>query len=739
MKYRKIITTGILVAFVIQALVVISFINSNELGIVNYPENNLKEKLSDKSSIFGNYFFENEGQFGESQISFYGYMPGGAIGFGESKIFLKITDSEQVVTMNFVNAREVKPVALEQQESTVSYFIGNNDGHSNIMKCEKIAYYNLWSGIDLFYKITDNGIKYEYHVNVGANVQDIKTRYEGLDCLPVILSDKLMFSLGEHRIIDDGLRVFQENGLDIDAKFISEDRNTFGFDVSNFDTTRKLIIDPLIYSTFIGGSNFEVANDAVLDNDGNVYIVGYTSSVGFPTSTTAYNDTFSGPGDDIIVMKISADGSTLLYSTFIGGNETDQGYGIEVDDAGCAYITGCTDSNNFPTVNAYDDTYNGKNVQYGDCFIVILSADGSSILYSTFFGGSGDDLALGIAIDTNNNIIFTGETTSTDFPLHNTVDSEFNGLVECFFAKIAANGSSIIFSTYFGETEQEIVENGWAIDVGNNGDIYFLGTVSTDNITMTDETTFGSYHGSFDIFLVKLSEVGSLLYSTYIGGNAMDSAKAIEVDSANNLYLLGKTKSADIPLVNAYDDEYNYMVDVYLMKLTMNGSTPEILFSTYLGGNGVEYPEDLCLDSEGNVYIIGLTSSFDFPMTENAYDNELSGSSDSFLSVISPDGSTLLYSTYIGGNSTDCSYSIGLSTNSEVVIAGTTKSDDFPTEAAYDDTYAGGTDIFVLKIKFEFYQETASWSFYWSITTIFTISAIMVLLSKRKPKNEVAG
>ena len=161
MKYRKIITTGILVAFVIQALVVISFINSNELGIVNYPENDLKEKLSDKSSIFGNYFFENEGQFGENQISFYGYMPGGLIGFGESKIFLKITDSEQVVTVYFENAHAVKPIALEQQESTVSYFIGNNGAHSNIMKCEKIAYYDLWPGIDLFYKITNNGIKYE--------------------------------------------------------------------------------------------------------------------------------------------------------------------------------------------------------------------------------------------------------------------------------------------------------------------------------------------------------------------------------------------------------------------------------------------------------------------------------------------------------------------------------------------------------------------------------------------------
>jgi len=734
MKYRKIITTGILVTFVIQALVVISFINSNEPGIINYPVNDLKEKLSDKSSIYGNYFFENEGQFGESQISFYGYMPGGSIGFGESKIFLKITDSEQVVTVYFVNAHAVKPIALVQQESTVSYFIGNNGAYSNIMKCEEIAYYDLWSGIDLFYKITNDGIKYEFHVNVGANVQDIRTRYEGLDYQPTIKSDKLVLSIGEHQIIDDGLRVFQENGLDIEAKFIADERSTYGFDICNFDTTRKLIIDPLIYSTFIGGSGYDIANDMVLDNVGNVYIVGSTSSADFPTSAAAYNDTFYGVGDDVIVLKLSADGSTLLYSTFIGGNGTDLGYEIEINSAGCAFITGCTDSYNFPTVNAYDDTYNGKFADYGDCFILKLSSDGSSILYSTFFGGSGDDLARGIAIDANDNMIFTGETFSPDFPLNNAFDDEFDGAVECFYAKIAANGTTLVFSSFLGETEEAQTEYGRDIALGNNGDIYFIGTARTNNITMTDDTTFGPYSGETDMTLVKLSADGSLLYSTYIGGDGWDHGRAIDIDSANNLYILGDTFSLNVPLINAYDDVYNYMCDLYLMKLNMTDSTPEVLFSTYLGGEYYDYAEDLCIDDEGNVYVTGETYSESYPVTGNALDNELSGSTDSFLSVVSSDGSDLLYSTYIGGNSSDRALSICVKNNSEIVLAGKTKSDDFSTEAAYDDTYSGSTDIFVLKIAIEFEVESASWSFYWAITTIFATSTIIVLYSKRRTK-----
>jgi len=734
MKYRKIVTTGILVTFVIQALVVISFISSKEHGIVNYPENDLKEKLSDKSSIFGNYFFENEGQFGESQISFYGYMPGGSIGFGESKIFLKITNSDQVVTVYFDNTQTVKPIALEQQESTVSYFIGNNGAHSNIMKCEKIAYYDLWPGIDLFYKITEEGIKYEYHVNVGANFHDIKIRFEGLNYQPSVKSDKLVLSIGEFAIIDEGLRVFQENDLDIDAKFISENRNTYGFDVGKFDTNRKLIIDPLIYSTFIGGSGYEIARSMALDNEGNVYLVGSTSSAGFPTSATAFNDTFYGPLEDVIVLKLSADGSTLLYSTFIGGNGTDLGYGIEVDDAGCAYITGCTDSNNFPTVNAYDDTYNGKNAQYGDCFILKLSSDGSSLIYSTYFGGSGDDRAIGMAIDYANNVIITGETTSTDLLMYNAIDDEFDGDIECFFAKLAADGTTLIFSSYYGEVEQYALDKGIAIEVLANGDIYFTGRTFSDNITMTDESTFGSFHGYSDIFLVKLSEDGSLLYSTYIGGDLAEIPHSLLVDDANNLYITADTMSLDIPLINAYDDSYNYQTDSYIMKLSMNESTPEILFSTYIGGNGVDYPTDLCLDSEGNVYITGRTESENFPITESAYDNELSSTSDLFLSVFSPDGSKLLYSTYIGGNSTEWAFCIGLSNTSEIVIAGTTRSVDFPTEAAYDDTYSGGTDIFVLKIQIDLEQDSASWSFYWSISTIITITAIFVLISKKKAK-----
>ncbi|MHA1443087.1 MAG: DUF7948 domain-containing protein, partial [Candidatus Heimdallarchaeota archaeon] len=202
-KNRKIITTGILVLFVLQALVILSVINKNEFGNVNYSKNNLEEKLGNTPNIFGDYFYENEGQFAESQIDYYGYMPGGSIGFGESEIFLKITDSDQVVTVFFENAYTVKPIALEQQVSTVSYFIGNDGSHSNIMKCEKIAYYDLWSGIDLFYDITNDGIKYEFHVNVGADVQDIKTRYEGLDYQPDIMSDKLVLSVGGHQIIDD--------------------------------------------------------------------------------------------------------------------------------------------------------------------------------------------------------------------------------------------------------------------------------------------------------------------------------------------------------------------------------------------------------------------------------------------------------------------------------------------------------------------------------------------------------
>ncbi|MHA1504451.1 MAG: DUF7948 domain-containing protein, partial [Candidatus Heimdallarchaeota archaeon] len=553
MKNRKIITTGILVLFVLQALVILSVINKNEFGNVNYSKNNLEEKLGNTPSIFGDYFYENEGQFAESQIDYYGYMPGGSIGFGESKIFLKITDSDQVITVFFENAYTVKPIALEQQVSTVSYFIGNDGSHSNIMKCEKIAYYDLWSGIDLFYDITNDGIKYEFHVNVGADVQDIKTRYEGLDYQPDIMSDKLVLSVGGHQIIDEGLLVYQEDGLDIDAEFISEDGYTYGFDVGNFDTTCKLIIDPLIYSTYIGGSGFDKVNDMVVDKDGNAYIVGYSSSSDFPTSATAFNDTYYGPVDDVIVLKLSADGSTLLYSTFIGGNGTDNGYSIEIDDAGCAIISGCTDSINFPTVNAYDDTYNGKFGDFGDCFILKLSSDGSTLLFSTYFGGSGDDVAYGMTIDTNNNIIFTGQTSSSsDFPLYNAIDDDHAGVVECFIVKMAENCSSIIFSTFYGETGQAPwFEFGIAVDTADNGDIYFLGATFADNITMTDETTFGTYHGDADFILVKLSQTGSLLYSTYIGGDGFENPKAIKVDSANNLYILGFTTSMDITIVNA--------------------------------------------------------------------------------------------------------------------------------------------------------------------------------------------
>jgi hypothetical protein len=735
LKLRKLITTGILVTFVIQALVVLAINNSNRIANVSILNNEKGEKIRNEPSIFGNYFFENIGQFDENQITYYGFMPGGMIGFGESKVFLKTTDSNQVAIVYFENAQNVKPIAQRLQESNMNYFIGDNNLLSNIMKCEKIAFYNLWSGIDLFYKITNEGIKYEYHVNVGANVQDIKIRYEGLDCLPVIKSDRLLLYLGSHQIVDEGLYVFQENNINIDAKFISEDRITFGFDVSTFDTTQKLIIDPLIYSTYIGGSDYEKPNDIFIDDDGNTYLVGSTSSTDFPTSVTAYNDTFYGPSEDVFVLKLSADGSTLLYSTFIGGNGTDYGYSIVVDDSGCAFITGSTDSYNFPTANAYDDSYNGKLGQYGDCFVLKLSADGSSILYSTFFGGSGDDVAFSLALDATKNIILTGQTSSTNFPLQSAIDDEFNGVVECFFAKIAANGLSIIFSTYYGETESGGTEQGKDIAIGSDDSIYFLGNSYSDNITMTDETIFGSYTGSIESFLVKLASDGSLQYSSYIGGFGMDYTKSMTIDDSDNLFILLETTSPDLPIVNAYDGIYDAWTDAHLMKIAMNESTPDILYATFLGGMKNDYPQDLCIDIEGNAYVTGYTTSDDYATTENAFDKELSGTSDAYLTVISSDGSDLIYSTFIGGSLDEWGFTVCVNSTLDVVIAGTTNSIDFPTEAAYDDSLSGSYDVFVVYLKIEMPQGKTSLSIYWIFTTVFVVCTTIFLISKKKSKN----
>jgi hypothetical protein len=318
-----------------------------------------------------------------------------------------------------------------------------------------------------------------------------------------------------------------------------------------------------------------------------------------------------------------------------------------------------------------------------------LVIDPVVLVYSTYLGGSCSDSASGIAVDTSGCAYVTGDTTRGDFPIKGAYDNTYNGFIDAFVTKFAPSGRTLVYSTYLGGN---FWDGGHAIAVDANGAAYVLGhTFSSDfPLKKAIQNTLDPY-GS--LFITKLSSSGNaLVYSTYLGGSQSDSPMRIALDRTGAAYISGNTRSPDFPTRNALDKTFNGESDAFLAKLPPMGG--ELVFSTYLGGKGGDYLYDIVLDRLGFIYLTGGTSSSDFPR-KNAYRSRLRGSSDAFLTKLSPDGKTIVYSTLLGGSSDDGGSGIAVDLSGTVFLTGTTHSSDFPVKNAYDRILSGRCDAFL--------------------------------------------
>ena len=486
----------------------------------------------------------------------------------------------------------------------------------------------------------------------------------------------------EYSIIDHSI----QPSLFADLSFVS----TIQFELDPlYDRSRPIIIDPLLlaYSTYIGGGLDDIGNDIILDNSNNIYITGLTKSIDYP-NVNAFNSTIGG-NRDVFVSKLSADGSTLLYSTFIGGYEFDTGNSIVLDSSGNLYITGATKSSNFPTLNAYDSSHGGFSDAFlvklsangsliystfiggsafdsgdslvldssnniyitgntnsidfpivnaydsshnggSDAFIVKISTNDSSLLYSTYIGGDRDETLefmvkhMDITLDNMNNIYITGTTGSNDFPTVNAYNSSLNGGLDIFFVVLSANGSTLLYSTYIGGRLDDF-SNSFVLD--SSGNIYITGTTNSENFPAMNAYD-SILDGRWDAFVVKLSVNGTLLYSTFIGGSSDESSNSIVIDGSDNIYITGETSSVDFPVVNAYDSTFKGENDVFFVKIPADGST--ILSSLIIGGSEFDTGNSIVLNNLNAILITGVTKSSDFPMV-NAYDPTFNAFSDLFI------------------------------------------------------------------------------------------------------------
>ena len=376
----------------------------------------------------------------------------------------------------------------------------------------------------------------------------------------------------------------------------------------------------------------------------------------------------------------------LVYSSYLGGNAADYGHSVAVDNAGCAYTVGETWSPNFPLLNPVQSVLAGDS----DIFVTKWNAAGNGIVYSTYIGGSNRDVPLGITVDAAGNAYIAGFTYSANFPITSgALRSNFSGQSKAFVLKLNPSGNSLLYSTFLGGSGSDYA-TGIAVDA--TGQTYISGYTASIDFPVSSNAFQGSYGGGeFDGFFARLNATGSqLVYATYLGGIGNDTASAVALDPAGNVYLTGQTQSANFPLFQALQAT-NSESDAFVVKLN---ASSQVLYSTYLGGTGENTGTGIVADAAGNAYVAGYTTAPDFPVTSSAYQPTNHGSYDTFIAILNAYGSAILAATYFGGSGSENTSGIALDGAGDVFVAGSTNSTDLPVQAPLQ-TYGGGGDAFI--------------------------------------------
>ena len=381
----------------------------------------------------------------------------------------------------------------------------------------------------------------------------------------------------------------------------------------------------LLYSTYLGGSNYELPMTIEIDSVDNVWICGETGSSDFPTTSNAFNSTMNGP-IDMFIFSLSGTNGSLLYSTFVGGSGVESAFSMDLDSEGNIWATGITDSGDFPM--SPSSLYPGYNGSF-DAVLFQISKNGTTMLYSTFFGGTGDDRGYELLIDSSDDVCVAGTTDSFDFPV--TVDAYKNttsGGRDIYLLKLTGDGSTLLYSTYFGGSGQEDV---MSIAFDNFGNIWGTGSTTSGILPITANAYDTSYGGSYDCIVFQFAQNGStLLYLTYLGGSNQDYGRSIMVAGNNAVWISGDTGTDTFPTTpDAFNESLSGIRDAFLLSLAPNGT--DLYYSTFLGGSGREVFSSLALGPSGRVWVAGKTDSIDFPTTNDAFNRSASGSDDLFV------------------------------------------------------------------------------------------------------------
>lgn len=608
----------------------------------------------------------------------------------------------RILRLRFEGAGDdVRISGRERMAGSVNYLIGRaHDWLTGIPTFRKLAYEALYPGVDLVFYGNRGNLEFDLVVAPGADPDQIRFTIEGADELRVGDEGELLIQFNESalRLLEPLIyqaTVSHKTGLR-EGAYRVHDQSSVSFSIGDYDRSKVLVIDPiLIFSSYVGGADYDVGSAIALDQEGNIYIAGSTRSNDFPTEN-GYLESWQGGPEDAFVTKLRPDGSEILYSTYLGGSEIDAASGVAVDSMGQAYVAGRTKSGDFPTVNAFQSALGGGSEDGIDGFVAKLDSSGSQLVYSTYFGGSpssggtGDDLVADIAVDAQGRAYVIGWTAAEDFPTANPIQPALRGPLDAFVTKFSPSGTTLVYSTYLGGTSAEA---GLGIAVDGRGFAYVVGVTFSSNFP-TLNAAQGEEGGWGDVFVASLTSDGSFLpYATYLGGEHFDVATDIAVDTFGNAYIVGET-GGDFPVLNGFQTEFGGGTDAFVAKLDRYGP---LIYSTYLGGlSGEEQPMTVAVDILGRATVAGGTLSYDFPVFK-AVQKTMGEFFDGFVTQLNADGSDLVFSTFLGGGDADRVRGVAVDRDGSIVVTGETYSFGFSTGPSLG-VFHGGSDAFVAKI-----------------------------------------
>jgi hypothetical protein len=652
-------------------------------------------------------FEKNTGRF-PAQVKFVARSGGGTLFLTNREAVLALSGQDKAVALRLKLARSnpgAVVTGLDKQSGIVNYLIGNDPKkwHTNVPTYSRVKLAGVYPGVDLVYYGAGKSrtLEYDFVVKPGADPSKIRMAVSGARSLRT-QGGKVIASTDLGDVALNAPYAYQTvNGLrkQVACAFTLE-RNTVAFQVARYDATRPLIVDPtVVFSTYLGGSGADYQTPGTygppegiaVDSAGGIYVTGCAGSANFPTTAGSYQPARAGTQTDAYITKFNVGGATLAYSTYLGGTGADYGYSIAVDSAGAAYVTGAANAG-FPTTpGAYDVTHNGLL----DVFVSKLSPDGSVLAYSTLLGGDTSDYGHCIVVDASDNVVVGGYASAPSTVQFPTTAGALQlapaGLIDGFVAKLDATGATLLWSTLLAGTGNDSVTGVVVEPV--TGNVFVAGMAGGGGFPSVPGCYDSTANGGNDGFVAKLNSTGSaLIYGTFLGGGGDDRVLSLATDGSGNAYVTGMTATPAFPTTGgAYDTSHNGGYDVFVTKL--NAGATALSYSTFMGGAGLDRGLGIIVDAAGRAWVAGMTPSSTFPTTADAYQPAFGGGplGDGFVARLGAAGSTLEYSTFVGGVSDDAARDLAIDAAGSVYATGYTAGGFPTTVGAYQTVYGGST------------------------------------------------